>query len=244
MCVGSRLGHRQVVEGRVVAQHAERVAVRPLALDARRRGPRHRVGREPPHEQSDARDVVTAAGPVRDRTADVDGVGQVVEGQVEPLQPLHGAQVGVLATAGPLVVQVLGPAEQGEELHGPRRPPGHVGGEELEQRQRALAAAEGQRVRDVAPRHEHPAAPPGGFGGRVVGARVADCPVADEVAEVGHHPVVAGLDEPVVVEPGDVLLHHVRPARSTTRSRSRNGSPCVLVAHPVHGRQQVVEAVR
>ena len=40
-------------------------------------------------------------------------------------------------------------------------------------------------------------------------AGLGDRKVAHQVADVGHHPVVAGLDEPVVVEPGDVLLEDV-----------------------------------
>ena len=34
-------------------------------------------------------------------------------------------------------------------------------------------------------------------------------PIADQIGDVGYHPIFTGLDEPVVVEPGDVFLDHI-----------------------------------
>ena len=87
--------------------------------------------------------------------------------------------------------------EQLEVLDGPRAPAGHVARELLEHRDGALGAP----VRD---RVGHEAA--------LAERRTLDRQQpahAEQVADVRHDPLLAGLDEPVVVEPLDVGLEQV-----------------------------------
>ena len=56
-----------------------------------------------------------------------------------------------MRACGPGVVEVLGPAEQLEELDGVRAPAGDVAGQLLEHRQGALAAPVVDRLGDVGP---------------------------------------------------------------------------------------------
>ena len=109
------------------------------------------------------------------------------------------------------MVEVLRPGEQGVELDGARRPAATSRGQLLEQRQRALARRERDGVGDLAARDQGPCAPraPAGDVGIPSRARIGERPVADQVTDVGHDPVLAGLDEPVVVELVDVVLDQI-----------------------------------
>ena len=68
-------------------------------------------------------------------------------------------------------------------------------------------------------------------------------PVADEVADVGHRPVLAGLDKPVLVELGDVLLDDVYLLADDPQQRLERLT-LLRVALAVDGREEFVQAVR
>src|SRR5678815_1478233 len=104
------------------------------------------------------------------------------------------------------VVDVLRPAEQLEELDRARGPAADLAGELLEQRERALAPARRDQVGDLAARDQD-ATDCAARGRRWAG--LGDRPVADQIADVRNDPVIGGLDEPVLVELGDVVLDDI-----------------------------------
>jgi hypothetical protein len=75
------------------------------------------------------------------------------------------------------------------------------------------AAAEPHGVGYLAPR-DKPAVLGCAFRrSRVAGqAGVVHRLIADQVAQVGHHPVLGGLDEPIVVQLPDVIFDHIHLA--------------------------------
>ena len=83
---------------------------------------------------------------------------------------------------------------------------------------------------------------PAGVGRPLRLAGFVDGPVADQVADVGHHPVLAGLDEPVLVELGDVVFDDVHLLGDHLQQGAQRIA-LLGVAQAVDGRQQVVEAV-
>ncbi len=191
-------------------------------VDAQRRGVRDRVGPEPPDEQRHARDGVPARPAGRVRTADGDGVRELIERPVHAVECVPVTQVGGPATAHPPRVvrrcrskepNRCADAEQRGELHGTGRPAGDVGGELFQQGEAALAAVGVNRVRDVGARRDRPGQRRGLRAGRAARARLwagvrgrMQGNMADEIAEIGDDPVCARLNEPVVVERLDVAL--------------------------------------
>ena len=101
------------------------------------------------------------------------------------------------------MVHVLRRRQPREELDRARRPAGGVARELLQHDRGALAAAVGDRVGHIRAR-----ADPGRLDR-------PDRAHAEQVADIGHDPFVAGLDEPVVVEAG-----RCRPRRARARLRS------------------------
>jgi hypothetical protein len=195
---------------------AQRVNVEPDGLDPAHRlpGPEYRPG---------DRDAVVFEAPEEDRQ-----VGQVVPDAPEGYRGFHVCNVGegierrpeqaehrrvaqgdgpapdrrepgdrtesvrwIAARVGPLVVEVLVPDEVLSQLDAVDAPPGQVVGQPLDARERTLAAAQRHGVGHVGPQRP---------GVAVQAAR------AEQVPDVGDHPVVARLDEQVVVERLDVLV--------------------------------------
>ena len=66
--------------------------------------------------------------------------------------------------------------------------------------------------------------------------------VADQLADIGDDPVLAGLDEPVVVELADILLDEVHLLGDDAQQGAQRVA-LIDVAHPVNGRDEVIEAV-
>ena len=96
-----RLGLGPDEQRRVLAEHAEREAVRARLLGAVRRRVRHRIDVEPPDEHADGRDVVAPDVAMRADAPHVDRVRQPVERAVEQIESATCAQVG-----GPRASQV------------------------------------------------------------------------------------------------------------------------------------------
>ena len=136
------------------------------------------------------------------------------------------------------------PAEQLEELDGVRGPAGDVAGQLLEHRQRALAAAVVDRLRDVGAgadrdrRAQVRAAQVGeqrvAVSASALRPRVVEEVVRDEIADIRDDPVAAGLDEEVVPEAARRPARPRRPGSSTMRSRACSGEP--LRRRPARGR--------
>src|SRR5262249_17254021 len=95
------------------------------------------------------------------------------------------------------VVDVLRRRETCEELDRPRLPAGDVARQLLEHHRGALAAPTSTRVADIAAKTDP---------GRI---DRPDRPDAKEIADIGDDPFLAGLDKPVLVEPGDVGINAV-----------------------------------
>ena len=93
------------------------------------------------------------------------------------------------AGVGPLVIEMLRPAEVLAQFDAAAGPAGQIDGEALDRAERALAPAQCDRVGHVGAQR----------------ARVAlEVRRAEQVGEVGDDPVVAGVDEQIVVELRDV----------------------------------------
>jgi hypothetical protein len=201
-----RLGRRLGEQRRVAAEHAEREAVWPRVFDAVGGCLCYRVRLQPPDEEHHARNVVLARGAVGVRAAHVDRMRDHVEGSVEQIERVTVAEVGGAATLEALVVERLRPGQQPVELDGAGRPARHIVREQFEQCQRALSAPVADGMRDVAARDEDLVELALAWGRHVAGLSGLVCGlVADQVAEVGHRPVLARFDEPVFVE----LVHIV-----------------------------------
>ena len=168
---------------------------------------RDRIAAEPPHEQADLVEAIPARGERRRDPAHIDGVRRHLEWAVDqaerPGPPDVGQPAGPQPGRGVVAEQPdrLGEDEQLAELHRAGRPAGDVGGQFLEQRQGALAAAGGDGVSDVAARRDRAQQLAGlrRAGGQRLLVPVQRL-VAGQFPQVRHQPVLAGLDEPVVVE--------------------------------------------
>ena len=123
-------------------------------------------------------------------------------------------------------------------FHRARGPSGDGAREFLEHGQRALAAAEANRVRHFPPRREDAAK-------RTRAARFARLAhglVADEIAEIRHHPVGARFDEPVFVKLRDVGLHCEHLFGDDAQQIAQL-KILLRIAIAIDRRQQLVEAV-
>ena len=136
-------------------------------------------------------------------------VGQAAERAVPAVEQVTIAQVGRAAPVQPDVADRLGRLEQRPELHGTRRPAGHVGGQLDQHGEGPLAAAGGHGPGHLGAAFDGPVEPLALCRGRLDCLSRAEGLVSDQVADVGHGPVLAGLDEPVAVELVDVGLHDV-----------------------------------
>ena len=242
---GLALFQRTLEQRRVVAEHAEAETLRPAFLDAVRRRAGHRVAAQAAGEHADRGDVVAAAPTGAAHAPHVDAVRERIERAVrpaEPLQPSGIAQVGRAAAPRMQVVEMLHPAEPAVELHRACRPARRVAGQVFQQRQRALAPARVDRVGHVGARRQHAAEAGVAATVHAQRGRFRQQRVAEQVADIRHHPVVAGLDEGVVVQPRDVLLQHVGLARQHAQEVAQRPAQ-LRVAHAVHHRHQLVQAI-
>ena len=130
----------------------------------------------------------------------------------------------------PHVVHVLGGGKLFEEFNGAGGPVGDVARQLFQHGSRALAAAIGNRV--------------GHFGTRRRNGRrhAIQWPVANQVADVGRHPVGAGLDELVVVELFYVFFQCLELPRDQLNQVAQRVA-LLLVADAINRRQQCVQAI-
>ena len=102
----------------------------------------------------------------------------------------------------PNVMVVLGSCDALKELNGTGAPAGDVEGQLLQDGGRTFATAVLNRI---------------GHKGALADARLRmnrmHSPDAKQVADIGHHPLVAGFDEPVFVKPLNIFLLGHWPAR-------------------------------
>ncbi|MEZ4612654.1 MAG: hypothetical protein R2838_20830 [Caldilineaceae bacterium] len=126
------------------------------------------------------------------------------------------------------MVQVLGGRQRLEELDDARIPVGDVPGQLFQHGRGALAPAEGDGI--------------GHLGARAAdgGHDAVERPVADQVADVGHDPRRAGLDEEIVVHLVQILGHHLGLLGQHDHEIAQRIA-AFGVAQPVDGREQVVE---
>ena len=231
---------------RVVAEHTEAETLGTAFLDAVRRRARHRITAQTAGEHPDRGNVAVAAPMHAAHAPHVDAVRERIERAVGPadaLQPPRIAQVGGAAATRMPMIEMLHPAEPAVELHRARRPAGGIAGQVFQQRQRALAPTRVDRVGDVGARRQHAAETAIAAAVLAQRGRLRQQGVTEQVADVRHHPVVAGLDEGVVVQPRDVLLQHVGLARQHTQEVAQRIA-LLRIAHAVDHRQQVVQAIR
>ena len=128
----------------------------------------------------------------------VDRTVHRIEGRVQPVEPVAGAQIhGGLVPRSEVVHALIG-NQPLEELDGDGGPARHIHDQLFEREQRALAAA-------IADGVGHLGAPALGRGADFV-RRVR----THQIADIGDHPRGAGLDELVVVELLDVLFEDRR----------------------------------
>src|SRR2546423_1410394 len=63
--------------------------------------------------------------------------------------------------------------------------------------------------------------------------------VSDEIGDIRNHPVVAGFDEPVVVESRDVIFDHAYLLGDHLQQRMQRLA-AIEIAHPVDDWQEVI----
>ena len=153
------------------------------------------IALQPPQEDADVHDVVAAAA--ERHGTDIGGARGGIEGTADQLQVRRVAQVVGARIVEAHMVGVLRPAEPREIFHRMRRPARRVARHRLEHRHGALAAAVLQRVGDV-----------GAGAVAAVGAERLQAAHADQIADIRHHPFVAGLDEQVLVHLRDIRFEH------------------------------------
>jgi hypothetical protein len=129
------------------------------------------------------------------------------------------------------VEAVAGAAEPAEELHHLGVPAGDVVGQLLQQADGALAAAVTDRVGDVEP--------------LAAGVEALHQPRAEQLGDVGDHPVVAGLDRLVLPQPVDALAQHRGGGADAIDHLAQGavGAKLVGVEGAVDRREQVPELV-
>ena len=202
-----------------------------LVVQALRLRPLGAVRDEPPGDQADGRQVVGAPGTVR---ADPPDVRRFRGGGERGAEVRQGTRIPERhRAAGPQKrpPNGLGSRHSPGVFDRPARPPGRVRGVPFDGRQGALGASVADSVGDLA-------APDRGVHGvESAGGRGGDARTEGDlhpVGEVGHQPVLARLDEPVVVHPGDVRLEH----RDLVADHSEQG-----LQRPVHlGVAELVES--
>src|SRR5215212_8773259 len=187
---------------------------------------------QPPQEYANVWDV-EASSPARD-AAHVGGVGELVEGGVNVLERFPAPEIRRVEVGEAHVVHVLRGGEHPEELDGVGGPAGYVSGQPLQNGHRAFApavrygirhlrAAARRTVQLVQPAHAH------------------------KVADVGHHPLRARLDEQVIVELREVLLDHGRFPGYDREQRPEGEVPAeavstaLRVSYAVDRGQEIVE---
>ena len=196
-----------------------------------------------PGEQQHGTRIGTAKGMRGVRSADVNGVGQLIEWPAEPGQRRPSSEVDRPASIELRMIDGLRHPQQPVALYSAAGPAGRLGGELVEQGECPLATAVADGVGQFAPRHEEPVTqcPFGSCDGSRLPSLVHG-PVTDQVGDVRNDPVLARLDEPVFVELLDIVLDDVGllgddPKQAAERL-ARLG-----VADTDIGRQQIVEAV-
>ena len=226
-------GQRAVVERQVVIQGAGAVTAHAGAGGGRLAV---RVGLDAPQVQADIGDVVPATAGL-----DVTHIHRAVggfEGGADPFERLGAAQVGGVQIGRAQVVHVLRGAQALEVFDRAGVPAGDIARQLFEHQRRALASAQGNGVR-------HFGARAGGLGRGLVQAAVAD-----EVADVGHRPLGAGLDEQIVVELFQALVGHGQLLGEHADELFQRaaiqplGSGQLGVADAVDGRQQLEQFLR
>src|SRR6266540_2804272 len=128
------------------------------------------------------------------------------------------------------MLDVLRRLEELEELDGLRAPAGHVEGELLEHANGPLAPSVAKRVRDVCTLARS------ARGDRIQAAG------AEEVSDVRDDPRLARLDEPVVIEAGDVVVYDRGLLGQDLNERSQLAE-LLLVAETMQDREQLVHVV-
>ncbi len=129
-------------------------------------------------------------------TAHVDRPAGGLERAAEPAQRRAVAQIGVAAGLRTQMMQALVDREAAEILDHPHRPRGHVGAQLLERDDGALAPAVADSVGDL------------GTATRRARHAGQQRRPADEIADIGHDPGRASLDEFVAVKAAQILLQH------------------------------------
>ncbi len=131
----------------------------------------------------------------------------------------------------PHMIVVLRPAKQLEEFHRARRPSGDITRELLQHRRRPLATTVAERIGDAR-----------ALADDTSGIDREQTTHPHQIADVRHYPFVAGLDEPVLVQTGDILLDNCC-LLGYNRDHRLQWLPLLRITYAIDRRQQVVEVV-
>jgi hypothetical protein len=202
----------------------------------------------------------------------VDGMGDLVEGAVEPVHAFDGTDVGrAQRMEAQMIAYPLRPAEKLEILDRMRRPSGNIARQLPEHRKRALPAPEVNRFRDIGPRAQRDEGPEPAARQRTIGATMQrfDPPVlgagkigkklhrrvaildaalieerrgAHEIADIGDGPGLAGLDEGIFMKLLDILFDDIGLGIDDVEEPAQ-AAATLLVALADESRDQIVEAV-
>ena len=98
------------------------------------------------------------------------------------------------------MVQRCGHTQQAAEFNSARRPSAKIVGKQLKQRQGPLTTAIAEGVGNFATRNKSAVAAASFHGGDIAGLTSFRCQtVANQIGNVGDHPILTGLNKPIVV---------------------------------------------
>ena len=184
-----------------MTEHAEGETVGSDILDAAGWRTRNRIAAQTPDEHADNGNIEASLTTVRCATTDVNRMCAWIERTVDAIKRSHVAHRGGAEAIKMGMIEVLCAVEQLEEFNGSCGPASHVADEVFEQGDRALATTIADQLGDFASRNQHAIE---GTTARIeLGRRrprFRDGLVAEQIGDIGHHPVIAGFDEPVIVQ--------------------------------------------
>src|SRR5258708_29317976 len=188
-------------------------------------------------------DVLNVAGPrgsIRFDVPHIDRMRHGVERSSDKIERIGRPQIRGPSTLCVQMIDRLNLPHLTAELNDAGRPCGHRFYQLLQQPERGLASSEPHGLGHLPSRRQCVVGgQPGGIGRPAADVRR---PIANQVADVGHRPVVTRLDKPVFIELRDVALDHIN-LLGNYAEQSQQRLACLEVPLPVNHRKKIAETV-
>ena len=142
-----------------------------------------------------------------------------------PIERVESVQAGRRQAKRPRAIYVLRRHHQRLILDGVRRPARDILGQRGQRRQRSFSSSIPERV-----------------GRKRARIHCVTQPRPDDIAQIRHRPLVAGLDEPVVIQSGNVRLYKRQLFFEQRQQRSQR-LPLLRIAQTINHRQSGIESL-